>query len=150
YLLEYNGSYTGSEKFSPEYRFAFFNSGGIGWLVSEENFMKGFSFVDMLKLRASYGDIGDDNVYGRWLYLTQWAYGGQSKMGVVGEQPELSTYTSFRERVLGNPNPRWADGGKISCGLDFGMLSGVLSGQINVVRDKRTDGLIPGGSRAIA
>ncbi|WP_240904783.1 SusC/RagA family TonB-linked outer membrane protein [Sphingobacterium sp. SGR-19] len=149
YLLEYNGSYTGSEKFSSEYRFAFFNSGGIGWLLSEENFLKDVSFVDMLKLRASYGDIGDDNVYGRWLYLTQWAYGGQSKMGVVGVQPELSTYTWFRENVLGNPNTHWEKVRKINYGLDFGFFNGLLSGQVNFFRDKRTDVLIPGGSRAI-
>ena len=149
YLLEYNGSYTGSEKFSPEYRFAFFNSGGIGWLLSEENFLKDVSFLDMLKLRASYGDIGDDNVYGRWLYLTQWAYGGQSKMGVVGEQPELSNYTWFKENVLGNPNTHWEKVRKINYGVDFGFFNGLLSGQVNIFRDKRTDVLIPGDNRAI-
>ena len=65
YFIEYNGAYNGSEKFSKENRFAFFNSGAIGWMVSEEPFMKFLKerrILDMLKIRASYGEIGDDNV----------------------------------------------------------------------------------------
>ena len=53
YFIEGNGAYNGSEKFSPDYRFAFFPSGAIGWMVSEENFMKKLKFIDMLKLRVS-------------------------------------------------------------------------------------------------
>lgn len=149
YMIEYNGAYTGSEKFAPEYRFGFFNSGGIGWLVSQESFMKNISWLDQLKLRASYGDIGDDNVYGRWLYLTQWTYGEQSHMGVVGESPEKSTYTWFKENVLGNPNVRWEKVRKLNFGVDFGFLNGLISGQVNIFSDKRTDVLIPGNNRAI-
>ena len=65
YFIEYNGAYNGSEKFSPENRFAFFNSGAIGWMISEEPFMKFFrekKIVDMLKVRASYGEIGSDQL----------------------------------------------------------------------------------------
>ena len=79
YFIEYNGAYNGSEKFSPENRFAFFNSGAIGWMVSEEPFMKFFrekKIVDMLKVRASYGEIGSDQLgpdpfdsSRRWLYM---------------------------------------------------------------------------------
>ena len=73
YFVEYNGAYNGSEKFAPEYRFAFFNSGALGWMISEEKFMN-FSkkWLDMLKVRVSYGEIGDDNVANRWLYLSTW------------------------------------------------------------------------------
>jgi hypothetical protein len=83
YFLEYNGAYNGSEKFSKDNRFAFFNSGAIGWMISEEPFMKSLrekKIIDMLKIRASYGEIGDDNVGGRFLYMTQWAYGGHSSL----------------------------------------------------------------------
>ncbi|WP_238387307.1 SusC/RagA family TonB-linked outer membrane protein [Sphingobacterium olei] len=149
YMLDYSGAYTGSEKFAREYRFGFFNSGGIGWLISEENFMQDLSFLDMLKLRASYGDIGDDNVNGRYLYLTQWAYGGQSHMGVIGEAPERSSYTWYKENELGNPNVRWEKVRKTNFGVDFGFLNGLVSGQVNVFHDRRTDVLIPGNSRAV-
>ena len=81
YFAEYNGAYNGSEKFSEDNRFAFFNSGAIGWMISEEPFMKTLRekhIIDMLKIRASYGEIGDDNVGERFLYQTQWAMGGCS------------------------------------------------------------------------
>ena len=70
YFVEYNGAYNGSEKFSSDNRFAFFQSGAIGWMVSDEPFMKWFrdnKIIDMLKIRASYGESGDDNVGDRFL-----------------------------------------------------------------------------------
>ena len=68
YFVEYNGAYNGSERFSSKHRFAFFNSGAVGWMISQENFMK-FSrgWLDMLKVRYSYGEVGDDYVPSRWL-----------------------------------------------------------------------------------
>ena len=74
YLLEYNGAYNGSEKFSKDYRFAFFQSGAAGWVITEEPFIKSLDlkWLDMLKFRASYGQIGDDNIRGRWLYMDSW------------------------------------------------------------------------------
>src|SRR5574344_1225448 len=56
YFIEYNGAYNGSEKFSKANRFGFFNSGAIGWIISEEKFIKdNLKFLYMLKIRASYG-----------------------------------------------------------------------------------------------
>ena len=57
YFIEYNGAYNGSEKFSKDNRFAFFNSGAIGWMISEEPFMaflREKKILDMMKIRASY------------------------------------------------------------------------------------------------
>ena len=65
YFVEYNGAYNGSEQFSKDNRLAFFSSGAVGWMISEEPFMRHLRekhIVDMLKLRASYGEIGDDNI----------------------------------------------------------------------------------------
>jgi len=149
YMIEYNGAYNGSDKFSPENRFAFFSSGGVGWMLSEENFMKPLTFLDMLKLRASYGAIGDDNVAGRWLYLTQWAYGGQTKLGVTGEGSETSPYVWYNESALGNPDVHWERVQKTNIGVDFSFLNGAISGKLDFFRDKRTDILIAGSNRAI-
>ncbi|WP_353138469.1 TonB-dependent receptor [Pseudopedobacter sp.] len=149
YMFEYNGAYNGSDKFSPENRFAFFSSGGIGWMLSEESFMKPLTFLDMFKIRASYGAIGDDNVNGRWLYLTQWAYGNQTKLGVVGEGSETSPYVWYRESALGNPEVHWEKVKKTNIGVDFSIFKGLLSGKVDFFRDKRTDILIAGANRAI-
>lgn len=146
YFIEYNGAYNGSEKFSKENRFAFFNSGAIGWMVSEEKFMKGLKFLDMLKLRASYGEIGDDNVKTRWLYMNQWAYGGTSSLDINrGESP----YTWYRESSVGNPDVHWEKVKKLNFGLDYAFLNGLFAGSVEIFHDKRTDILVDGGSRSV-
>ena len=70
YFFEANGAYNGSEKFGPDYRFAFFPSLSLGWMISEEKFMKKLKFLDMLKLRASWGRVGDDAVVLPWQRFT--------------------------------------------------------------------------------
>lgn len=149
YTIEYNGAYNGSEKFSPENRFAFFSSGGANWMVSEENFMQSLGFLDMLRLRASYGEIGDDNVNGRWLYMTQWAYGGQTRIGTTGETPATSPYTWYREDALGNPNVQWEKVQKTNFGVDYSFFNNLIAGSFDYFEDKRTDILITGDNRAI-
>ena len=145
YFLEYNGAYNGSEKFSKDYRFAFFNSGAIGWMISEESFMESLGFLDMLKVRASYGEIGDD--YGdRFLYMTQWAYGGSSSLDLnQGRSP----YEWYREAAVGNPDVRWETVKKFNVGTDYAFFNGLLAGSIEYFRDKRVDILIRGGDRAV-
>lgn len=146
YFLEYNGAYNGSEKFAKENRFAFFNSGAVGWMVSEEPFMESLDFLDMLKLRGSYGEIGDDNVGGRWLYMTQWAYGGNSSLDIY---QGTSPYTWYREASVGNPDVRWETVTKLNFGIDYSFLNGLFSGNAEFFRDKRKDILVAGNSRAV-
>lgn len=148
YFIEYNGAYNGSERFGVEYRFAFFSSGAIGWMLSNEKFMENLAFLDMLKLRASYGNIGDDNVSGdRWLYETNWAYDNNSWLGTL--QSERSPYTWYKENVLGNPNVRWETVTKTNIGIDYAIFNGLFTGSVDVFRDLRKDILITGKDRAI-
>ncbi len=145
YMIEYNGAYNGSEKFSPENRFAFFSSGGLGWNISEENFMKNLSFVDRLKLRASYGEVGDDNIGGRFLFMDQWVYGNNSQMGVIGVSGENSPYTWYRQATVGNPNVHWETVYKYNAGLEFGFFHGLVNGSVDWFRDNRVDILMASG-----
>lgn len=147
YFIEGNGAYNGSEKFSPDYRFAFFPSGAIGWMVSEENFMKKLKFIDMLKLRVSYGKIGDDNIGERWLYMQQWAYEGTAKIGATNN--DRSPYTWYRQTALGNPDIHWETAKKANFGVDFSFLNGLISGSVDVFNNYRTDILVNGKNRAI-
>lgn len=149
YFIEYNGAYNGSEKFSADNRFAFFNSGAIGWMISEESFMKFLTepkILDMLKLRASYGEIGDDNVSTRWLYMNQWAYGGTSSLDV---NRGVSPYTWYRESSVGNEDVHWEKVKKFNFGIDYSFLDGLFAGSVEIFRDKRTDILVGGSSRSI-
>lgn len=138
YTIEYNGAYNGSEKFAPQYRFAFFSSGGVNWLVSKEKFMSNVRFVDLLKLRASYGQTGFDDVSGRFLYLTDWAYGGTARLGMTGEGAEQSPYNWYRESTVGNPNVQWEQAEKVNIGADFELFSGFLKGKVDFFQDKRS------------
>ena len=102
----------------------------------------------MLKLRASYGEIGDDNVGDRFLYMSQWAYGGQSTLDVTqggGDNP----YKWYREATVGNPNVHWETVKKFNFGIDYGLFGGLLAGAVEIFRDKRTDILVGGSGRAV-
>lgn len=138
YTFEYNGAYNGSEKFAPKYRFAFFSSGGVNWIVSNEKFMRNIRFLDLLKIRASYGQTGFDNVAGRFLYLTDWAYGGQARLGTTGEGAEQSPYNWYREATVGNPNVQWEQAEKINVGTDFELFDGFIKGKADFFQDKRS------------
>lgn len=148
YFLEYNGAYNGSEKFSPDNRFAFFNSGALGWLVSEEKWWKSLlKYVPMLKLRYSYGEVGDDNVGNRWLYVTQWAYGGTAQQGL---DPDIrSPYTWYRESQVGNEDVHWEKAIKQNLGVDYSFFSGLLAGTVDFFWEDRKDILVSGNQRAV-
>ena len=62
YFAEFNGAYNGSQRFGPDYRFDFFPSAAIGWTLTNEKFMKKLPWVSSLKLRGSYGLVGNDDV----------------------------------------------------------------------------------------
>ena len=148
YLIDYSGAYNGSEKFSPEYRFAFFSSGGIGWVISEEGFMKSLSFLDFLKVRASYGEVGDDNIGGRFLFMDQWVYGNSSQLGIVGEGGEYSPYTWYSQSSVGNPQVHWETVYKTNIGMEFDMFNGLVNGNFEYFRDDRKD-ILMSGDRSI-
>lgn len=138
YTAEYNGAYNGSEQFASDYRFAFFSSGGLNWIITNEQFMKSVSFLDLLKLRFSYGQTGFDNLGVRWPYLEQWQYEGLSRLGMSGDNAEQSPYTWYRQTVVGNPNVQWEQSEKFNLGIDFEMAKGLITGKVDVFRDNRS------------
>jgi len=146
YFAEVNGAYNGSEKFGPNYRFDFFPSFSAGWMISEEPLMQKLTFLDMLKVRASWGRIGDDSVGGRWLYQDQWAFSGNAIMGAT---PANTPYTFYRISTLGNPDVSWETVEKRNFGLEYSFLHGIVAGSVDIFNDKRTNILVSGGSRAI-
>ncbi len=154
YMLEYNGAYNGSELFSSDNRFAFFNSGAIGWMISEEAFMKSLRdkhIIDMLKLRASYGEIGDDQVSGsgRWLYMDSWSNSGATTQASTGVDPLKSSYTWWQQTQFGNPDLHWETAKKLDIAADFGFFGGLITGSFDYFSEKRSDILINGNDRAV-
>jgi len=147
YLFEANGAYNGSEQFGPDYRFAFFPSVSAGWAISNEEFMKSLKFLDLLKVRASWGRIGDDALGGpRWPFRDSYLYGNNTPMG----SPAIATpYTIYRIGTMGNPNLSWETVEKQNLGIEYSFFKGDISGNIDIFRDHRKDIMIGGGSRAI-
>ncbi len=156
YFFEANGAYNGSEKFGPNYRFDFFPSLSVGWMISEENFMKKLGFVDMLKIRASWGRVGDDSVVQPWqrfnmehryLYRDQIDYGGNVYMGTVS--PSTSPYTYWKTGTLGNPDISWETVEKRNIGIDYSFFNGLVAGSVDVFNDTRDNILVSGDDRSI-
>jgi TonB-linked SusC/RagA family outer membrane protein len=149
YFAEFNGAYNGSQKFSPDNRFAFFCSGAVGWLVSEEKFMKKLKdkgIIDMFKIRGSIGEIGDDNAGARWAYLNDWTVTGPVAMNLDSSG---STYSGYKENTIASPDLRWATVLKKNLGFDYAFLHGMFAGSFDWFRDDRYDIFISGGNRSV-
>lgn len=117
YLLDANMGYNGSEQFSPKNRFGFFPSFAVGWVVSNENFLKGNKVITNLKLRASYGKVGSDKIgNNRFLYLSNHTYSSSGGVAVGG-------YGTIYENRPGNYNLQWEVSKKQNYGIDLQLWS---------------------------
>lgn len=149
YFIDYNGAYNGTEKFTPDNRFGFFSSGAIGWMITEEKFMKKLTFIDQLKVRASYGEVGDDSYNGRWLYESVYGSNTSQSLLTQGNQGELSTYGWITQTQIGNPNIAWEKVTKKNLGIDFSFFNKMFSGSVDFFNDYRTNIIMNGRDRAV-
>lgn len=157
YFIEANGAYNGSELFGPDYRRELFPSLAIGWMLSNEKFMKGLTWIDKLKFRASAGEVGDDNFIAnrqdlRWMYVSQWASSTASidinnnfAVGGLGKSP----YTLYLESVIENRDLHWERSFKKDIGFEFSAFKGGITLDADYFEDNRTDIYIPGDQRTI-
>lgn len=125
YLLEGNIGYNGSENFHPDRRYGFFPAVSAGWVLSEESFIKtNASFIEYMKLRVSYGLVGNDlQGNNRFLYLPDNYVGGAHYnfgTDVPGNQ------WGYIESKLGNPYVSWETAVKQNYGMDLHLLKNRL------------------------
>ena len=139
YLFEFNGRYDGSSKFLPENRWDFFWGTSIGWRITEESFMKGIKWLNNLKLRASYAEMGNQsgisNYDGVQLYglnTGTGAYVGSDKLSYIATSGVLASKSRSWERIK-----------NYNIALDFGMniLKGNLSGTLEYF-EKHNDNML--------
>jgi len=136
YFAEVNFGYNGSEQFSPKKRFGFFPSGSVGWAISNEEFLKDNPTLTFLKLRTSFGRVGNDKMGGaRFLYLDNIAMGGSGYLG------SLAAGKGVSEGLLGNPNLTWEMAEKYNIGMDFSILKD-FTGQFDLFRENRSQILL--------
>ena len=143
YLAEVNFGYNGSENFMSGKRFGFFPSFSIGWRISNESFMKGTQeWLNNLKVRASYGQVGNDvyqvnGVRQRFLYQAVWTQMDNAyHFGTTG-------YTGIYESQYPNYGVTWERAHKYNAGVEFGLWNGLLNGNIDYFYERRKDILTP-------
>ncbi|MDR1153761.1 MAG: TonB-dependent receptor [Bacteroidales bacterium] len=148
YLADISLGYNGSENFAPGLRFGYFPAGSIGWIISEEDFFKATDAVPFLKLRASYGIVGNDRVSSsdRFLYLpSTWERqsGSQNRGDLAGYAYNFGTGSYMApgasELLLANPIVTWEKAYKQDYGVDFTLLDNKFSGTVDYYYENRED-----------
>jgi TonB-linked SusC/RagA family outer membrane protein len=136
YFLEFTLRHDGSQNFSPGDRFGTFPGVSGGWRVSEENFFN-FDIVSELKLRASWGELGNDRV-NSFQYLQIY---NVETASVFGENPYLSV--GLAPGRTPNPNITWETAEKSNIGIDLSLSEGLLDLTVDGFYETRSDILAP-------
>lgn len=131
YLFTVSGRYDGSSKLAKGHKWAFFPSAAVAWRINEEAFMKPLSWLSNLKLRLSYGQIGNDAVdaYGTLGTISGSVYTSLGTNNVIGNLPSN----------LKNDKLTWEKTAEWNVGLDFGLFNNRLSGSIEYYNRLTTD-----------
>jgi TonB-linked SusC/RagA family outer membrane protein len=148
YFFEVNAAYNGSEKFGPGYRFGFFPSAAVGWMLSNEDFLD-YDWLNKLKFRGSVGKVGSDAGIPRWGYIGSW-----SRNGVTPFQTDLgdhvnSPYSHYHEGIIANPYLRWETAIKKNLGLEIDVFQKMLSLEVDLFIDEREGIFLTGDRRSI-
>ena len=122
YLFEANIRTDGSSRFAKGHKWGVFPSFSAAWRISEEGFMKNLGFVDNLKLRASWGQTGNERI-DAFMYLPQY---NTSNVVMNG-----SLVSAVYQKKMANPDVTWETVEQTNIGLDFGFLNNTIYGELD-------------------
>lgn len=151
YLASVTLRYDGSSRFGRNTRFGLFPSVSLGWRIDKEKFMENALWLDNLKIRASWGQTGTqdiDNIARYSIYESNYGeanFGGQSygtSYDIAGTNGGQTLPSGFRRIQLGNDNLKWETTTQTNVGLDFAMFKSALYGSLEVYYKKTTDILV--------
>ena len=154
YMAEFNIGYNGSENFAPSKRYGTFPAGSLGWVVSDESFWKPLKkAISFLKLRVSYGLVGNDKIGGsRFMYLDDpynvnnsgiYSRGGRGyNFGIENNTVSKGSYEMSRN----NPNVTWEKAFKQDYGADIYFIKDKLRATVDYYKEHRTDILLHDGT----
>ena len=151
YLASLTMRYDGSSRFGRNNRYGTFPSVSLGWRISEESFMKSLDWLDNLKLRASWGQTGNQEISNIARYTIfesnygEAGFGGQSygtSYDIAGTNGGQTLPSGFKRNQLGNDNLKWETTTQTNLGFDFGMLRNALYGSFEWYYKKTTDILV--------
>jgi len=120
YLLEANARYDGTSRVSPEYRWGFFPSVSAGWLASREDFLSDVNWIGNLKLRASYGTLGNQEI-GNYPYQNVLTVSGVSYPFGNTTATSAAVLNSYKDQSL-----RWESTRTMDYGIDFDLRKNLL------------------------
>ena len=154
YLLDFNIGYNGSENFAPGKRYGLFPSVSVGWIPSQEKWWEPLkNVIGYLKLRGSWGLVGNDNTNGaRFLYLPgAWQfYTGATTVNPQRRGANFGTsggwLQAVKELTSGNPNVTWETASKINLGLDAGFFRDHLHAYVDFFWEDRQHILVSNAS----
>ena len=151
YLAGVTVRYDGSSRFGRNNRFGLFPSVSLGWRIDKEHFMEEAKWMDNLKLRASWGQTGNqeiDNVARYTLFASNYGeagFGGQSygtSYDIAGTNGGGMLPSGFKRDQLGNDNLKWETTTQTNVGLDFAFFKSALYGSFELYYKKTTDILV--------
>ncbi len=151
YLASVTVRYDGSSRFGRNNRYGTFPSVSLGWRISEEPFMKRMEWLDNLKLRASWGQTGNQEISNIARYTIfesnygEAGFGGQSygtSYDIAGTNGGQTLPSGFKRNQLGNDNLKWETTTQTNLGIDFGLLRNALYGSFEWYYKKTTDILV--------
>src|SRR5690606_24307237 len=124
----------GSPGIGANNRFGYFPSVALGWNISDEPFLQGSSFIDQMKLRTSYGSIGNQGItpYQTQPLLTRTAY-------AFGDNAAFG----YTPGTIGNPDLKWESSTTANVGLDFSFIQGRIAGTLEYYVTTTSDLLAP-------
>lgn len=147
YLLTATFRADGSSKFTANNRWGYFPGGAVAWRVSQEPFMKHISWIDNLKLRASYGAVGNNNINSS-LFTQGWGSVTDQRAQYDINHNRLAAYQLTTPSTLSNPNLKWETTITRDIGTDFTLFGDRLSGTVdvywNTTKNLLTQTTIPG------
>ncbi|MDR1722852.1 MAG: TonB-dependent receptor [Tannerella sp.] len=132
YLFEANIRYDGSSRFAPDYRWGIFPSISAGWRVTEEAWMKNVKAVSNLKLRASWGKLGNNSIGN---------YDWQSTYSTANYASGNALVSGIAITAIANGALKWEETAVTNLGIDYGFMNNKLTGSIDVY-DKLTSGIL--------
>lgn len=139
YLIEFNSAYNGSDRFSKDNRYGFFPAASAGWNISEEPFFKdNIKFINRMKIRGSYGLVGNDKIGSGFSYYYQQIYNQAGNQVYFGD-PNANTSSAIYEGALGNLDVSWEKENKLDIGLDVGLFENRLSATFEYFNNNRYD-----------
>ena len=138
YFFEFNGSYIGSENFAPGLQYGFFPAFSGGWTISNEPFLRDSKILNYLKVRGSYGVVGNDKMDNRYLFLTSYSANSAIQFGSPNSPTNYPT-VYIGDTNLGNPEITWETGIKRNIGIETRFFNDAFKFNVDVFTETRKD-----------